>query len=652
MKKIWNAVLLVMLSITMAVLLPSKVQAEVPSCVGPESEVHVRTADEFATALNRNYDKGTYIILDSDIINVHEAKINASTKGTIVIDLNGHQLKFTGSYGIYVESTDGVDLFVINSGFMGDRNTATSMELAAGDVNNRSLVSNPALFIFKSEKSSLNMLCPVKFSGNGGLYTDRMNPNYGITVYTGYASFVTLFENGTKDSAKWIQISGIRVLGDSEYPTINVATIENTHVEIRIDNITFLQGSYTIKTSGTNDNVLSTLKLGECTLVAVNNTGDHFLSGTNSYYGGTISSLLFNEETGFCEKFDAIDSERNRNKLTWGVMISAIKKSLSLRYNKNVDPINATDIALLYFPNGHIIKKSESGNLEYKLHNDSAVHEVKATCTTGGYKEKTCSTCGYVTKYDVKAPTGHNFVIKAPATPATCTTEGRTALEECTSCHSTKGGIEIKALGHMYGNATITKMPTVDAPGEKTCKCSRCGGVKTEEIGKAPKKGEIITLDSGDKYKVTKQLGKGEELGFVSPNSTSDYVVIYSTVVYNEITYKVTSVTGFSGNKKAKTVVLGDNIKTIGDKAFYNCKKLTTINIPKNVKKIGKQAFANCKKLKNITIATKKLTKKNVGSNAFKSINSKATIKVPKSKLSAYKKLLKSKGIKNQKIKK
>lgn len=76
--------------------------------------------------------------------------------------------------------------------------------------------------------------------------------------------------------------------------------------------------------------------------------------------------------------------------------------------------------------------------------------------------------------------------------------------------------------------------------------------------------------------------------------------------------------------------------------------------ISAGVKSIGSKAFANCSKLKIITIKTTKLTTKNVGSQAFKGINSKATIKVPAKKLKAYRSLLKKRGVtgKNQVIKK
>jgi hypothetical protein len=117
------------------------------------------------------------------------------------------------------------------------------------------------------------------------------------------------------------------------------------------------------------------------------------------------------------------------------------------------------------------------------------------------------------------------------------------------------------------------------------------------------------------------------------------------TTVKIPASVKVVGASAFSGDTKLKTVTMGSGVTTVGDKAFYNCKKLTKITLPKNVTKIGKQAFAKCKSLKTITIKSAKLTKSRVGSKAFKGINAKATIKVPKNKLKVYKSFLKSKGI-------
>jgi len=72
---------------------------------------------------------------------------------------------------------------------------------------------------------------------------------------------------------------------------------------------------------------------------------------------------------------------------------------------------------------------------------------------------------------------------------------------------------------------------------------------------------------------------------------------------------------------------------------------LTKVTIPANVRKISSKAFYGCKKLKKITIKTSKLTKRTVGSKAFKGIYSRVVIKVPKSRKKAYKKILRERGI-------
>ncbi|MCM0708546.1 leucine-rich repeat domain-containing protein [Faecalicatena sp. BF-R-105] len=100
-------------------------------------------------------------------------------------------------------------------------------------------------------------------------------------------------------------------------------------------------------------------------------------------------------------------------------------------------------------------------------------------------------------------------------------------------------------------------------------------------------------------------------------------VKIPDSITVNHVTYKVTE---------------------IAANAFKNQKKIRKVVIPSGVSKIGEKAFYGCKNLKNITIKTTKLTKKRVGSKAFSGIHAKAVIKVPKKKLSAYRKMLKARG--------
>ncbi|MCD8019474.1 MAG: leucine-rich repeat domain-containing protein, partial [Clostridiales bacterium] len=78
-------------------------------------------------------------------------------------------------------------------------------------------------------------------------------------------------------------------------------------------------------------------------------------------------------------------------------------------------------------------------------------------------------------------------------------------------------------------------------------------------------------------------------------------------------------------------------------------KKITKVTIGKNVTKIGKKAFYNCKNLKKITIKSTKLKAKNISAKAFTKAGSsnykKLVVKVPKGKVSSYKKMLKKKGL-------
>ena len=119
------------------------------------------------------------------------------------------------------------------------------------------------------------------------------------------------------------------------------------------------------------------------------------------------------------------------------------------------------------------------------------------------------------------------------------------------------------------------------------------------------------------------------------------------TVTIDGVEYAVTSIAknAFKNNKKLTKVKIGRNVKSIGESAFSGCKKLSKVELDVNLTKIGKNAFRNCKRLKTITIKSTKLNKKNVGKGAFKGITAKTVIKVPKSRLAAYRKLFRSKGL-------
>ncbi len=151
--------------------------------------------------------------------------------------------------------------------------------------------------------------------------------------------------------------------------------------------------------------------------------------------------------------------------------------------------------------------------------------------------------------------------------------------------------------------------------------------------------GNIVQLN-GLKYRVISET----EVTVTGLVAAGKKIRIPNTVSYMGKTYRVTGISAKAfKNKKITQVIIGKNVKTIGNSAFEGCKKLVQVTVGSGVTKIGKNAFKNSKLLKKIVIKSAKL--KSVGSNALKGIKATATVKVPKKKFLAYKKLLKKTGI-------
>ena len=159
-----------------------------------------------------------------------------------------------------------------------------------------------------------------------------------------------------------------------------------------------------------------------------------------------------------------------------------------------------------------------------------------------------------------------------------------------------------------------------------------------------------IAANAFKKNTIVKNITIGANVTTIGKNAF--YGCKNLTTVKGAKSIKSIGSSAFAGCSKLTSVTLGSKLTTIGAKAFYNDKTLTKITIPAKTKKIGKSAFQGCKKLKSITIKSTKLTEKNVGANAFKGIQAKAIVTVPKKVLKVYKKWFTKKGLpKKAKIK-
>ena len=107
------------------------------------------------------------------------------------------------------------------------------------------------------------------------------------------------------------------------------------------------------------------------------------------------------------------------------------------------------------------------------------------TCTEKGEEKRTCKRdgCNATETRKIDA-TGHTPVDVAEQ-PATCTEPGHTAGTKCSVCGATLSGMEeIPALGHDWGEWTVTTSPTCTKEGEekRTCKRDGCNATETRKI--------------------------------------------------------------------------------------------------------------------------------------------------------------------------
>ena len=101
----------------------------------------------------------------------------------------------------------------------------------------------------------------------------------------------------------------------------------------------------------------------------------------------------------------------------------------------------------------------------------------------------------------------------------------------------------------------------------------------------------------------------------------------------------------FNGCKSLSALPQFPKLEKIMASAFKNCRSLREITLGSRVSAIGSNAFYDCKRLQNIEVRTKRLDRTCVGANAFKGIHQSPNVFCPRSKVLAYKRLFRIKGM-------
>ncbi|MBR4989116.1 MAG: leucine-rich repeat domain-containing protein [Bacteroidaceae bacterium] len=132
-----------------------------------------------------------------------------------------------------------------------------------------------------------------------------------------------------------------------------------------------------------------------------------------------------------------------------------------------------------------------------------------------------------------------------------------------------------------------------------------------------------ITYDVVAKAKQAKVIAM--EAGYYSGS-----VVIPESIVYNDVTYSVTSIgnSAFCWCYGLTSITIPNSVTSIGDGAFSECYALTSITIPNSVTRIGGYAFWGCYGLTSVTIPNS-VTR--IGNNAFEGCSGLTSITIPNS---------------------
>ncbi len=254
---------------------------------------------------------------------------------------------------------------------------------------------------------------------------------------------------------------------------------------------------------------------------------------------------------------------------------------------------------------------------------DTGTVTTEPTCTDEGVKTYKCTGCSE-TKTEPVPATGHKWDGGSVTTAPTCTEEG-VRTYKCTGCSETKTE-PVPATGHTWNEGSVTTEPTCTADGVKTYNCTECSETKTEPIPKLShsfnetgectvcgcyKAGDnlLAIYDSGEK--TLRITGSGDMTAYTwndtNKNSSAPWAGKYKSHAKKVIIDDgVTSISehAFSGMENVTEVVIGKDVKSINEKAFYKCSLLNTVSfsVGSALETIGEKSFSECKNLTTISL--------------------------------------------------
>ena len=169
------------------------------------------------------------------------------------------------------------------------------------------------------------------------------------------------------------------------------------------------------------------------------------------------------------------------------------------------------------------------------------------TCTERGYTTHTCSRCQdrYVDTY-IDA-LGHDFGEWTLTTAPTCTEAGE-ETRHCSRCGNEQVRA-VDALGHDWGAWTETTAPTCTNEGVKTHTCSRCGETETDTIAALGHR-YVTTASPGDYPQKTQTTYTCSHCGNAVTSQTLKFDLVNGTRFEAELIEAVRRILAYEGGER------------------------------------------------------------------------------------------------------
>ena len=242
-----------------------------------------------------------------------------------------------------------------------------------------------------------------------------------------------------------------------------------------------------------------------------------------------------------------------------------------------------------------------------------------------GYTTHTCELCNdsYTDSY-IPYSDSEGLAYEVNSNGTTCTITGiGTCADTEVYIPRTINGLTVTAIGEkaFAENMTITFISvsdTVTTIGRRAFyKCSELTEVtipeSVTEIGVQIFYGcnKLHTVYYNSQYRSSENV-------FLNIDSINT-IVFGGETIPNDIASNIGTV---------KEIIISENVKSIGDYAFYGCSGLTSITISNSVESIGNYAFSGCSELTSITIPN---SVKSIGNYAFSGCSGLTSITIPNS---------------------